>query len=83
MNATNASISSLRISNRTGIGMRLVIEPWATEYPLPPSATLDVVETGGSAEEAIEVQLEADRVILCARTSGIMSVFHDGVELVP
>lgn len=83
MNTNSTPIPSLRLSNRTGRDMTLVVEPWATEYPFPPSATIDVVETGGSAEEAIEVELETDRVILYARTSGTMSVFHDGVELVP
>lgn len=83
MNASQATISSLRLSNRTGRAMTLVVEPWATEYPFPSPARLDVVETGGSAEEAIEVEVETDRVTVYARTAGTMSVFQDGVELAP
>ena len=83
MSAPQPSVSSLRLSNRTGRALTLVVEPWATEYPFPHSATVDVVERSGSAEEAIEVELEADRVTVYARTAGTMSVFQNGVELLP
>lgn len=74
-------IASVSLKNTTGRKLTLTLEPWANDYPFPTGARLDVVEKGGNQEEAIQVDLEADRVVVYGRAGGTMSVFRDGHEL--
>jgi hypothetical protein len=71
----------IRLKNDGNALITVVLEPWANEYDLNPRASFDIVETGGRADQQIELHIRASRTTFFAREGGVMSVFRDGEEL--
>lgn len=79
--ASQPNRSALRVANRGDCVLTVIIEPWATEYRIPPGMSRDIIEEGGAPQEAIEIQISEGTMIFFARTGAVMSVVANGVEL--
>jgi hypothetical protein len=73
--------AAMRVTNKGDTPLTLILEPWATEYQVPPGSSRDVVETGGAPQEIIELQVSGTVMTFFARTGAVMSVVANGVEL--
>ncbi len=79
--ASQGNRSALRVANKGDRVLTVIIEPWATEYQIPPGASRDVIEEGGAPQEAIEIQISEGTLTFFARTGAVMSVVANGIEL--
>jgi hypothetical protein len=78
---TRNTRAAIRVTNRGDVPLTLILEPWATEYQVPPGTSRDVVETGGAPQETVELQVSGTVMTFFARTGAVMSVVANGVEL--
>ena len=74
----------VRITNRLETTQTLMIEPWTTEYVLPPGRTLDVIAKG-DPRYPLEVELDEAYVTFTGFDSegAIVDVFQNGVPATP
>lgn len=63
--------------------MLLIVEPWAEEYRLEPGTSVDVVGHGGAVDGNFEVEYFDDGMIFYGWEGSVVSVFLNGVEVVP
>ena len=83
--SNNANVTvMLKITNCLATPRTLVIEPWTTEYDLPPGKTLDVVARG-DPKYPLEVEVEEGRIVVTSFDSAgaTMSVLDRGAEAKP
>jgi hypothetical protein len=73
---------TLRLTNRLESNRTVVLEPWTGEYRLAAGESLDVI-VEGSPETPIEVELDAERIIVYAfdTTDSMLTAFRNGEEL--
>jgi len=72
---------TLRVRNDTAATLTLTIEPWANEYEIRTDTSLDIVETGGDAQEPLELRIESGHMTLFARGRGLVTVYRDGRDV--
>lgn len=71
-----------RVTNGSDAPSVLIIEPWASEYPLLRGKTYDVVVEGDLAH-SFEIEWRPDAVIVYALdgAGSLVTVYEDGHEL--
>ena len=73
---------TLKVTNKLGEARVLIIEPWASEYVLPPGRSFDVIAEG-DLSYPLEVELTPDRITVYAFDSAgaMLTVHNDGREV--
>jgi hypothetical protein len=79
--AEDGESRSFRVRNRRKDTITLVLEPWATEYPMRPGDELEIRESGPEPDELLEIEIEASRVVIFGRGGTILWAVRDGQEL--
>jgi hypothetical protein len=69
------------LRNERDSPLTLVLEPWASEYEIPPRESLEIVEEAADSAGSLEIQVEARHVVFYARSRSILRAFRDGIEL--
>ena len=58
----------------------VVLEPWASEFPMPAGAIFEVVACG-PAGDTLEAEFEEERIVVYAWPGSLAQVYYDGVEI--
>ena len=73
-------IVTLRVRNSRSQGVTFVLEPWASELPMPAGAIFEVVACGPTGD-TLEAEFEEERIVVYAWPGSLAQVFHNGVEI--
>jgi hypothetical protein len=73
---------TLKVTNKLDEPRVLIIEPWASEYLLPPGKSFDVI-ADGDLSYPLEVELAGDHITVYAFDSAgaMITVQHEGREV--
>ncbi len=72
---------TLRIANDGADDLKVILEPWGSEYVIESGGSRVVVEKGGKRDQQVEIRALPGQVRIFARTGALMSITKDGVEL--
>lgn len=71
-------------NNYTSEKKLLVVEPWCEEYWIDPGTSVEVIGTGGKADNAFfEIDYLDNGIIVYGWTGSIVYVLKDGKEVEP
>src|SRR5438094_7998575 len=73
-------IVTLWVRNSRSQGVTFVLEPWASEFPMPAGAVFEIVAHGPTGD-TLEAELEEERIVVYAWPGSLAQVFHNGVEI--
>lgn len=73
---------TLKVTNKFAEPRVLIVEPWASEYLLPPGKSFDVI-ANGDLSYPLEIELVADHITVYAFDSAgaMITVQHEGREV--
>jgi hypothetical protein len=74
----------VKVKNSLSVPRTVVLEPWTTEYLLPPGRTYEILAEG-DLSYPLEIELFEEQIIVYAFDSegAMLSVFQDGREVQP
>lgn len=73
---------SRTFKNSTGKTITVIVEPWATEFALPPKSECEVFSIGGTEPRKIDMEQLVSTVIFHVETAGaIYEYWQDGVRI--
>ena len=71
--------ASIKLKNNSAMPMRLIVEPWATEFDLPSGSSCEVFSVGGIGVPAIDLESVGGAMIFWINTDGaIYEYWQDG-----
>lgn len=72
----------IHVSNRRAQPIRLIVEPWANEYPMEPGTSYQVEFSGPSSPNPLEVEDRDDGIVVYGWVGSVYRVRdEDGVEI--
>lgn len=74
-------LGTMRLTNDGADLVTLVLEPWGSEYPVGAGEAIEVREEGPHADDLLDIQVAAGRIVLRARQGTVLRAFKDGEEL--
>tara|TARA_B100001989_G_C24515677_1_gene452982 strand:+ start:648 stop:950 length:303 start_codon:yes stop_codon:yes gene_type:complete len=76
-----SGVNVLKFTNNADEPVKLILEPWASEYRVDKGVTLDVVVEAGAKVDHNEIDIDYyDRTIVVHAWASLMTVLLDGQE---
>jgi hypothetical protein len=74
--------ASAKFENTSGKALRVIVEPWATEFTLPSGSACEVRSVGGKGKPAVEVEASNEALTFWVNTEGaVYEYWQDGERL--
>jgi hypothetical protein len=79
---TDEQSITLRVKNDGDHPLVILLEPWAHEIPVQPGTDVNIVESNGQPDQAIDIFVKDGVVTVWARDGALLDAVKDGKSLI-